>query len=101
MYVTAPQGRLQKPEHELKTFAKTRELKPGESQVLSMHIDKRDLASFDEANSQWLVEAGEYTFSIGTSSRDIKATVRQKLTEYTEKVNNVMQQRASFYQLKK
>ena len=101
VYVTAPQGRLQKPEHELKTFAKTRELKPGESQVLSMHIDKRDLASFDEANSQWLVEAGEYTFSIGTSSRDIKATVRQKLTEYTEKVNNVMQQRASFYQLKK
>ena len=90
VYVTAPKGSLVKPVHELKAFAKTRELKPGESQTLTMTIDQRDLASFDEANSQWLAEAGVYTFAIGSSSRDIKATATARLNEYTEKVNNAM-----------
>ena len=90
VYVTAPQGSIVKPAHELKAFAKTRELKPGESQTLTMTIDQRDLASFDEANSQWLAEAGVYSFAIGSSSRDIKATATARLNEYTEKVNNAM-----------
>ena len=67
VYVKAPQGRLQKPVQELKAFAKTRELQPGEAQTLTMVIPVRDLASFDEANSQWLTEAGTYTFCIGNS----------------------------------
>ena len=90
VYVTAPKGQLQKPVHELKAFAKTRELKPGESQTLTMQIAVRDLASFDEANSQWLAEAGTYTFRIGSSSRDLPLSVNAKLTQYTESVNNVM-----------
>lgn len=90
VYVTAPKGALQKPVHELKAFAKTRELQPGESQTLTMTIQPRDLASFDEAHSQWLTEAGTYTFAIGSSSRDIKVTATAKLTEYTEQVHNVM-----------
>ena len=52
VYVAAPQGQLEKPNHELKGFAKTRELKPGESQTLTIQMAKRDLASFDEANSR-------------------------------------------------
>ena len=90
VYVSAPKGSLDKPAQELKAFAKTRELKPGESQQLVMTIPVRDLASFDEAGSQWLAEDGQYTFRIGSSSRDIKVTATAKLTEYTEKVNNVM-----------
>ena len=62
VYVQAPKGRLEKPVQELKAFAKTRELNPGESQTLTMIIPVRDLASFDEAGSQWLTEAGTYTF---------------------------------------
>ena len=90
VYVTAPKGTLEKPVHELKAFAKTRELQPGESQTLTMTIPQRDLASFDEAHSQWLAEAGTYTFRIGSSSRDIKVTAITKVSEYTEKVNNAM-----------
>lgn len=90
VYVTAPKGALQKPVHELKAFAKTRELQPGESQTLTMTIQPRDLASFDEAHSQWLAEAGTYTFAIGSSSRDIKVTATAKLAEYTEQVHNAM-----------
>ena len=95
VYVAAPAGTLQKPVHELKAFAKTRELQPGESQTLTMQIARRELTSFDEANSQWLGEAGNYTFRIGASSRDIKLTATAKLKEYTEKVNNVLKPQQS------
>ena len=90
VYVQAPKGKLEKPAQELKAFAKTRELKPGESQTLTMTIPVRDLASFDEADSQWLTEAGTYTFRIGFSSRDIKATLPLALKEYTEKTSNAL-----------
>ena len=90
VYVQAPKGRLEKPAQELKSFAKTRELQPGESQTLTMTIPVRDLASFDEAGSQWLTEAGTYTFRIGASSRDIKATLSLALKEYTEKTTNAL-----------
>lgn len=90
VYVAAPKGTIEKPQHELKGFAKTRELKPGESQTLSIQMEKRDLASFDEANSRWLTEAGAYTFEIGASCRDIRGTAVTTLTEYTEQVSNVL-----------
>ena len=90
VYVTAPKGTIEKPAQELKAFAKTRELKPGESQVLTMQIPVRDLASFDEAGSQWLAEAGNYVFRIGSSSRDIKCTATAKVGQYTEKVSNAL-----------
>ena len=90
VYVTAPKGRIEKPARELKAFAKTRELQPGESQTLTMQIPVRDLASFDEANSQWLTEAGPYNFAIGSSSRDIKASASLKVGEYTEKVSQAL-----------
>jgi beta-glucosidase len=90
VYVSAPAGQLEKPAQELKAFAKTRELKPGESQVLSMQLKRRDLASFDEANSQWLTEAGTYSFRIGASSRDIRNTVAVKVGQYTEKTSDAL-----------
>ena len=90
VYVTAPKGRIEKPAQELKAFAKTRELQPNESQTMTMTIPVRDLASFDETNSQWLAEAGTYSFKIGNCSRNILATASAKITEYTEKVNNAL-----------
>ena len=90
VYVQAPKGRLEKPAQELKAFAKTRELQPGESQTLTMTIPVRDLASFDEAGSQWLTEAGTYTFLIGNSSRNIAGTAQLKLAEYTEQTTNAL-----------
>lgn len=87
VYVTAPKGAYEKPAKELKAFGKTRELKPGESQTLKMTLEKRDLASFDEANSQWKVDAGNYLFQVGTDVESIKGTATLKVTEYTEKTS--------------
>lgn len=88
VYVTAPKGAYEKPAKELKAFGKTRELKPGESQTLKMTLENRDLASFDEANSQWKVDAGNYLFQVGTDVESIKGTATLKVAEYTEKTSN-------------
>ena len=100
VYVTAPKGTLEKPAHELKAFAKTRELQPGESQTLQMQLAVRDLASFDEAGSQWLAEEGQYTFRIGSSSRDLPLSVTAAVSRYTEKVSNALAPRQPLNVLK-
>lgn len=86
VYVAAPTKLLAKPAKELKAFAKTRILQPGESETLEMHIALRDFASFDEANNQWLVEAGRYDFLIGNSVANIECLTSAKLPTYTEHV---------------
>lgn len=90
LYVAAPEGKLNKPAHELKAFAKTRELQPGESEVLTLTVKNADLASFDEAQSAWVVDAGTYDFQIGASSRDIKATLKADIKGSVTKANPVL-----------
>ena len=90
IYVSAPEGSILKPAKELKAFAKTRELRPGESQTLTMTIQKRDLASFDEANSQWLIEGGSYTVMAASNSRDVIEKTTVKVTPWSEKVSNAL-----------
>jgi beta-glucosidase len=75
LYATAPKGSIEKPAQELKAFAKTGLLNPGEAQTLKLTVNAEDLASFDEAESAWIAESGKYLFSIAASSAD----VRQKL----------------------
>ncbi len=60
LYVTAPAGGLEKPERELKAFAKTKNLAPGESQTLSFSVSAYELASFNEEANQYETAAGEY-----------------------------------------
>lgn len=90
VYVTAPKGIVDKPAQELKAFAKTRTLQPGESETLTMDIDRRDLASFVTKKSAWVGDAGTYTFKVGASSRDIKGSASVRIGSYTEKVHDVL-----------
>ena len=79
LYVTAPEAGLAKPACELKAFAKTRELKPGESQTLTMKVDNYSIASFNDANSAWEAPAGSYRVAFGASVADIRATAAYQL----------------------
>ncbi len=74
LYLSAPGKALPKPALELRGFAKTQLLKPGETQRLTFTLVPRDLASFDAASSSWVAEAGTYTVKVGASSEDIRQT---------------------------
>lgn len=74
LYLSAPGKSAPKPALELKAFAKTKTLKPGESEVVTLTLGPRELASFDTTQSGWVAEAGTYTVRIGASSEDIRQT---------------------------
>ena len=90
VYASAPAGALDKPVQELKAYAKTRQLAAGETQTLTMTFAVADLASFDEAQSAWVVDAGAYKLNIGASSRDIRANAEVAVEAMTKKVSDVL-----------
>lgn len=91
LYVAAPAGGLEKPAFELKGFAKTKELAPGESEVLTINVCKYSLASFNEAASAWETAAGTYKVMFGANAADIRGTAEYKLKKAESwKVNNVL-----------
>jgi len=55
------------------------DLAPGASRTVSVTIDPRLLATFDEAAHQWRIAPGAYKVMVGQSSRDITGTTAVKL----------------------
>ena len=91
LYVAAPDSKSHnKPVKELKAYAKTRLLKPGESETLVLTVKAADLASFDGQASAWVVDGGEYQFLVAASSQDIRATLTASVKAQTMQVHNVM-----------
>lgn len=103
LYVTAPSGKLDKPSEELKAFAKTGLLKPGQSETISFVLTPSDLASFNTATTSWVADAGTYTIKVGASSTDIRQTAGFVLGAdmVTEKCNKVLVPQGSINELKK
>ena len=74
LYVAAPAGGLEKPARELKAFAKTKMLAPGQSETVTMKVSAYEMASFNEEHSAWETAAGTYQVLFGASVADILAT---------------------------
>ncbi len=72
LYIAAPFRKIEKPAMELKAFAKTRYLNPGEAQTVIFVLKPRQLSSFDPASSSWIAESGNYEIKVGASSGDIR-----------------------------
>ena len=91
LYVTAPDAKTaNKPEKELKAFAKTGLLQPGESETLIMTVDPLDLASFDADASKWVVTPGDYSFLFGASSRDIRGKAQASVAGTERETHKVL-----------
>lgn len=72
LYVAAPGNTLDKPVKELRAFAKTSLLAPGESEDVALEFRIDDLASYNVASSGWEVEKGIYRLLAGSSCTDIR-----------------------------
>jgi len=102
LYISAPDNKAaNKPAKELKAFAKTKLLKPGENETLTLSITAPELASFDETASAWVVAEGEYQFLIGASSQDIKATLTAPAKSFVTKAHDVMKPEVQMNLLKR
>ena len=81
IYVSCPEGKLDKPYQDLAAFAKTKELAPGETQQLTIPFSLKDLASYDEETAAWILEKGNYVIRVGNSSVDTLVAAMAVLRE--------------------
>ena len=102
LFVAAPNSKkLNKPAKELRNYAKTRLLQPGESEVVTMQLKTQDMASFNEKTSAWKTDAGRYDFLICSSASDVEAKVSANVKAWTQKVHNVLQPNVKLNLLKR
>lgn len=91
LYISAPEGKLDKPVKELKSFAKTKTLQPGESQILTMKVTDYDLASFNPDTQAWETDPGTYTLNFASDAEHVNAKSTYKLNKaMSVPVNNVL-----------
>lgn len=70
VYVSDPEVSVTRPVNELKGFAKVH-LRPGETQRVAVALDQRAFSFWSVRHQAWVVEQGDFTIHVGTSSRDL------------------------------
>ena len=90
IFAELPEGKLEQPKKRLVAFGKTRELNPGEEQILQFEIQPQRFQSYDEATAQWIIEPGEIKLYLGGSSETAQLEGCVKIPEkiVTEQVKN-------------
>lgn len=91
LYVSCPKSGMAKEYQKLAAFAKTEELKPGESTNVSLTFAMEELASYREEDAAYVLEKGDYILRTGASSRDTSAAAVLVLDEdiVTEQCENI------------
>lgn len=79
VYASLPGGTLEKEAHRLAAYAKTAELKPGETEEVTMEVKVDALTSYDEESAAWILEKGFYGIWIGNSLASAKLCGGMKL----------------------
>ncbi len=86
LYVRDPEASLERPEKELKGFAKVA-LEPGETKTVTFSLNMRSLAFFSEEQNAWVAEAGAFEVLVGASAADVRGQAAFTLEgTWTEKI---------------
>ena len=70
LYVSAPEGELNKEYQSLATFEKTGLLQPGGSETMTLEFDLTAVSSYRERDNCFVLERGDYVLRLGNSSRN-------------------------------
>ena len=81
VYVSCPQGRLDKEVKRLAGFAKTGELASGMEETVTVKFRAEDLASYDSSRSCFVLEKGRYVVLVGADSENVRAEAVFELDE--------------------
>lgn len=84
VYFSAPyyMGGIEKSAIELAGYAKTKELKPGESQTVEIRFATEDMASYDEkVEEAWVLDEGEYKIHVAHDVRDFEESFTYNVEE--------------------
>ena len=81
VYVSSPEGKLDKAYQDLAAFAKTGELAPGASEHVEITFSMKDIASYDAESAAWVLEKGNYVIRVGNSSVDTTVAAMAVLEE--------------------
>jgi len=71
LYVGQANSTVDRPIKELKGFKKVY-LQPGQSQTVTLPLNQRSFAYWDEATQKWIALPGNYNVLVGAASDDIK-----------------------------
>ncbi|WP_027215355.1 glycoside hydrolase family 3 protein [Butyrivibrio fibrisolvens] len=67
VYVTSPEGAIDKPFKELRGFAKTSLLGPSQKETVTITFDTASMASYDITRASYVLEKGNYIIRVGNS----------------------------------
>lgn len=92
VYFSAPDGTIPKPYQELAGYGKTDEIKPGESQTITISFDTSEMSSYSEEKAAYILEKGDYVIRVGNSSGNTTPAAVVTLDEdaVTEQLANKM-----------
>ena len=80
VYISDPVSTLPRPAKELKGFVKAY-LKAGQSQRVSIKLDRDALSFYDERKGAWVAEAGKFGVLVAASSVDVRLTGEIEVSE--------------------
>ena len=79
VYVSQPEGELTKAEKILAGFQKTKNLAPGETEIITIQFSVQQMASYDSFISAWVLEKGVYRIQVGTDSAKVRVAASMLL----------------------
>ena len=80
LYLSAPDGSIEKPFQELKAFAKSGLIAPGGAETVTLTFHTEALASFDDRRHAWVAEKGDYILRLGQNAMDTREILVLRLT---------------------